>query len=176
MDKRKLWREQEQRVVERWNAAEARYREVHAALQRQEGNGAEAEALKQEIERARADIEAVRRQVARLKVEQWLFYGSATFTTLAQQFGNWVVRSKEDVPQAKAHYTAVLRDMMATLDRHLGENEYLAGNYSVADISVFADVHTHGVKDIGLDTYPNLKRWHDVIAARPAVGRAWGPY
>ncbi len=114
--------------------------------------------------------------VARLKVEQWLFYGSATFTTLAQQFGNWVVRSKEDVPQAKAHYTAVLRDMMATLDRHLGENEYLAGNYSVADISIFADVHTHGVKDIGLDTYPNLKRWHDVIAARPAVGRAWGPY
>lgn len=56
-------------MVERWNAAEARYREVHAALQRQSGNGAEAEALKQEIERARADIEAVRRQVARLKVE-----------------------------------------------------------------------------------------------------------
>jgi len=69
MDKRKRWREQEQQVVERWNAAEARYREVHAALQRQAGNGAEAEALKQEVERARADIEAVRRQVARLKVE-----------------------------------------------------------------------------------------------------------
>lgn len=69
MDKRKLWREQEQQVVERWNAAEARYREVHAALQRQAGSGAEAEALKLEIERARADIEAVRRQVARLKVE-----------------------------------------------------------------------------------------------------------
>lgn len=69
MDKRKLWREQEQQVVERWNAAEARYREVHAALQRQAGNGEEAAALKREIERARADIEAVRRQVARLKVE-----------------------------------------------------------------------------------------------------------
>ena len=69
MDKRKRWREQEQQVVERWNAAEARYREVHAALQRLAGNGAEAEALKQDVERARADIEAVRRQVARLKVE-----------------------------------------------------------------------------------------------------------
>ena len=69
MDKRKLWREQEQQVVERWNAAAARYRELHAALQRQTGSGAEAEALKQEVERARADIEAVRRQVARLKVE-----------------------------------------------------------------------------------------------------------
>lgn len=69
MDKRKQWREQEQQVVERWNAAAARYRELHAALQRQAGDGAEAEALKQEVERARADIEAVRRQVARLKVE-----------------------------------------------------------------------------------------------------------
>jgi len=71
MDKRKQWREQEQLVVERWNAAEARYREVHAQFQRQAAAGAQAEseALKLEIERARADIEAVRRQVARLKVE-----------------------------------------------------------------------------------------------------------
>ena len=69
MDKRKLWREQEQQVVERWNAAEARYREVHAPLQCQGDNGAGTEALQREVERARADIEAVRRQVARLKVE-----------------------------------------------------------------------------------------------------------
>ena len=71
MDKRKQWREQEQQVVERWSAAEARYREVHAEFQRQAAAGAkaESEALKLEIDRARADIEAVRRQVARLKVE-----------------------------------------------------------------------------------------------------------
>ena len=71
MDKRKQWREQEQLVVERWNAAEARYREAYAQHQRQEAAGAnaESEALKLEIERARADMEAVRRQVARLKVE-----------------------------------------------------------------------------------------------------------
>jgi len=113
---------------------------------------------------------------ARLKVDQWLFYGSATFTTLAQQFGNWVIRAQEDVPQAKKHYDAILRDMLATLDRHLGENEYVAGAYSAADISIFADVHTHGVRDIGLDTYSNLRRWHDAIFARPAAQRAWGPY
>ncbi len=69
MDKRKLWREQEQQVVERWHAAQARYREVHAALQRQVDGGAGVEALQRDVERARADIEAVRRQVARLKVE-----------------------------------------------------------------------------------------------------------
>lgn len=114
--------------------------------------------------------------VARIKVDQWLFYGSATFTTLAQQFGLWMIRSPEDVPQAKKHYDTVLRDMFATLDRHLGDHEYLADAFSVGDISIFSDVHGHGVKDIGLDPYPNLKRWHDVIAKRPAVERAWGPY
>jgi len=70
--------------------------------------------------------------VARAKVDQWLFYGSATFTTLAQQFGHWVVRNPEKVPPAQQHYTAVLRDMLGTLDRHLAANEYFAGAYSVA--------------------------------------------
>src|SRR5262245_41828408 len=40
--------------------------------------------------------------LARVGVDQWLFYGSATFTTLAQQFGHWVVRSPLKVPQAQA--------------------------------------------------------------------------
>jgi len=69
MDKRKLWRDQEQQVVERWNAAEARYREAHSELAREAAAGAASEELQQRIVRARADMEAVRRQVARLKVE-----------------------------------------------------------------------------------------------------------
>lgn len=114
--------------------------------------------------------------LARIKVDQWLFYGSSTFTTLAQQYGFWVVRNSEDVPPAKAHYDEVLRDMLGTLDRHLGENEYMAGDYTVADITMYPDVHLHGVNQIGLDEYPNLKRWHDAIEARPAVQRAWEPF
>ena len=43
-------------------------------------------------------------------------------------------------------------------------------------VACLTDVHLHGVKDIGLNDYPNLKRWHDAIAARPAVQRAWGPF
>ena len=114
--------------------------------------------------------------IAQIKVDQWLFYGSATFTTLAQQFGLFVKRMKEDVPAAKKHYTEVLTDMLGTLDRHLGDNEYFAGAYSVADISIFADVHRHGVEDIGLGDYPNLKRWHDAVWARPATHRGWAPF
>jgi GSH-dependent disulfide-bond oxidoreductase len=114
--------------------------------------------------------------LARLAVDQWLFYGSATFTTLAQQFGHFVVRWDQDVPKAKAWYTNVLTDMLSTLDRHLADNAYVAGKFSVADISMYPDVHLHGVNDIGLGPYPNLKRWHDAIEQRPAVKRAWGPH
>ena len=112
----------------------------------------------------------------RIKVEQWFFYGTSTFTPLAQQFGHFTHRSPEDVPPAQKHYEATLRDMLGILDRHLGDNAYLAGDYSIADISCYPDVHLHGVDDIGLDEFPNLGRWHDAIAARPAVQRAWGRF
>jgi hypothetical protein len=66
VDKRKRWREEEERLVARWNAAALRYREVQAEISSQ---GAETEALKLKAQTAREEIEAVRREVARLKVE-----------------------------------------------------------------------------------------------------------
>jgi hypothetical protein len=67
MDKRKAWREQEQRLIERWNAAAERYRVVQAELS--SAGAQQSEELKLKAETARAEIEAVRRAVARLKVE-----------------------------------------------------------------------------------------------------------
>jgi hypothetical protein len=71
MDKRKTWREQEQRVVESWNTAITRYRDAQAELERQRGapDGGASEELRLKAEAARAEVEAVRKQVARLKVE-----------------------------------------------------------------------------------------------------------
>lgn len=110
-------------------------------------------------------------------VDQWFFYGTSTFTPLAQQFGYFTIRSPEKVPQAQAHFEALLRDMLGILDKRLAESAYLAGgDYSIADISCYPDVHIHGVDDIGLGDYPNLARWHDDIEARPAVRRAWEPF
>jgi GST-like protein len=115
--------------------------------------------------------------VKRAAVDQWLFYGSATFTTLAQQFGFFVVRTKGENAAAAEHYTNVLQDMFGMLDRRLGQNEYICGSdYTVADISMYPDTHIHGINAIGLGDYPNVQRWHDAIAARPAVQRAWEPY
>ena len=72
MDKRKAWREQEQRLVERWNAAAARQRDAHAEMARQQpgnGSGGPSAEILLKVETANAELEALRREVARLKVE-----------------------------------------------------------------------------------------------------------
>jgi GST-like protein len=114
--------------------------------------------------------------VKQVEADQWLFYGSAQFTTLAQQYGLFWIRLGEEVPRAKEHYEGVMRDMLGMYDQRLAENEYVIGDYSVADIACYPDVHIHGVNDIGLDDFPNVKRWHDAIEARPAVQKAWVPF
>jgi hypothetical protein len=72
MDKRRTWREQEQLLVERWNAATERWREAEAEVTRQrlpQGDGAPSEECVRTAEAARVELEAMRKQVARMKVE-----------------------------------------------------------------------------------------------------------
>lgn len=72
MDKRRTWREQEQQLVERWNAASERHREALAELTRQrlpQVGGAPSEECVRTEETARVELEAMRKQVARMKVE-----------------------------------------------------------------------------------------------------------
>ncbi len=69
MDKRKAWREQEQRLVERWNAAAARQRDAHAQIALHGSSAAPSAELLLKVEAANAEVEALRREVARLKVE-----------------------------------------------------------------------------------------------------------
>ena len=67
--------------------------------------------------------------VKRVNVDQWLFYGSATFTTLAQQYGLFFIRLGEDVPRAKEHYEGVLRDMLDMYDKHLEDKALILANF-----------------------------------------------
>jgi hypothetical protein len=72
-DKQKYWREQEQELVNRWNAATDRYREAQAAaslqVAPQDGDGGAAKDSVQAVEAARIELEAVRKRVARFKAE-----------------------------------------------------------------------------------------------------------
>jgi GST-like protein len=111
-----------------------------------------------------------------VNVDQWLFYGSATFTTWSQQYGHFWNRHPEDVPAAKEYYKYLFLDMLGTVDKALADRDYVAGEFSVADIAIYADVEFQAVEDFGLDDFLNLKRWYEDIHARPATQRAWGPF
>jgi GSH-dependent disulfide-bond oxidoreductase len=58
------------------------------------------------------------------------------------------------------------------LNKRLGEVTWLAGEeYSMADIITFPWIRNPERRNVNLDDYPNVKRWHDTMAARPAVQR-----
>jgi GST-like protein len=58
------------------------------------------------------------------------------------------------------------------LDKRLGEHEYLAGGYSIADITNYVWLRNPKNEGITLDDYPNVKRWFHAIDGRPAVQAA----
>ena len=64
----------------------------------------------------------------RIKVDQWFFYGTSTWTPLAQQYGLFMHRFGEDVPPAKKHYDGVVRDIFGIFDKHLADNQLMGGS------------------------------------------------
>ena len=113
--------------------------------------------------------------IKRLECDQWLFLGRPVYNSFATIWPV-LVRLGEEVTRAKEHYDGVLRDMLGMYDKRLSDHEFVIGDYSIADVACYADIHIHGVNDIGLDEYPNIQRWHNAIEARPAVNKAWTPF
>ena len=66
-------------------------------------------------------------------------------------------------------YFKIAETIYKNLDDHLSRNEYLADEYSIADIATFPWIARHPIHDIGLKKHKNLLRWYDQISHRPAV-------
>jgi len=77
----------------------------------------------------------------------------------------------EKIPAAIDRYQGESTRLFRVLDSHLKDHEYLAGDYSIADIANWAWVRTHKWSGVAMDDMPHLKRWTDAIRARPAVLR-----
>jgi GST-like protein len=72
----------------------------------------------------------------------------------------------------RRYYNDALR-MMGVMDRQLEKHEYLAGEYSIADIAAWPWVSRFEWQEIDLNNFPNVKRWYMEIAGRPAVQRGY---
>jgi GST-like protein len=84
----------------------------------------------------------------------------------------------EKIPYAIERYQREVRRLFEVMERQLANNEYIAGgDYSIADIALWSWVAGYGWSGVSVDGLPHLKRWMDLIGARPAVqkGRAVPP-
>jgi GST-like protein len=66
-------------------------------------------------------------------------------------------------------YFKIAKTIYSNLNDHLSAHQFLAGEYSIADIATFPWIARHPIHDIGLNNYEHLNRWYNVIADRPAV-------
>lgn len=112
--------------------------------------------------------------VERYDVIQWLMFQMGNVGPMFGQNGYFQGYCPEDVPLAKERYHNVCKQLYGVMDRRLGASEYLAGsNYSIADVATFPWTmpRQQEMHRIDITQYPNVKRWSEAVAMRPAVQR-----
>lgn len=108
----------------------------------------------------------------RYRCLQWLMFQMGGVGPMFGQYNHFAAYAPEKIPYAITRYANEVQRLHRVLDKRLSESAYLAGEeYSIADIATFPWIRNPDRRGINLEDYPALKRWHDAIAARPAVQR-----
>jgi GST-like protein len=110
---------------------------------------------------------------ARAEVTQWLFWQMSALGPMAGQIGYFNVYAPETVPFAIERYTKETRRLYGVLDRRLADREYIAGEFSIADIACYPWIVPHRGHRQDIDDFPHLLRWFEAIATRPATLRTY---
>jgi GST-like protein len=110
---------------------------------------------------------------ARVDVNQWLFWQVAGLGPMAGQL-IFFLRSSEKIPFAVDRYRNETSRLYKVLDKRLEGREWLAGDaYSIADIAAYGWAAPYNLFGLDLDEYPEVERWLEAIASRPATKRAY---
>ena len=102
-------------------------------------------------------------------VLQWLMFQMGGVGPMMGQANVFFRYLPEKIPVAIDRYQGEVKRLFRVLDARLANVEYLAGDYSIADIANFAWVRTWKWSGVPIDGLPHLMRWVDTIRARPAV-------
>ncbi len=108
---------------------------------------------------------------ARHRVIEWLMFQMGHVGPMLGQAHHFRHYAPEKIPYAVDRYTSEAGRLYRVIDKRLGDHEYLAEKYSIADIATFPWLQSHERQGQDLDDYPNLARWFEAIEARPAVQR-----
>jgi glutathione S-transferase/GST-like protein len=107
----------------------------------------------------------------RSRVLQWLMFQMGGVGPMMGQANVFYRYFPEKIQPAIDRYQGESKRLLRVLDGQLAQHEYLAGDYSIADIANWAWARTHRWSGVAIDDLPHLQRWLDAIRARPAVQR-----
>ena len=110
----------------------------------------------------------------RITAMEWLFWQMGGLGPMTGQMGHFNVYAPEPIPYAIDRYGREVTRLHGVMDKRLAENEFLAGDaYTIADISTYPWIGAYDKLPADFASFPNIKRWHETIAARPATERAY---
>lgn len=108
----------------------------------------------------------------RMAVTQWLMWQVGGLGPMVGQNGHFLLYASEKIPYAVERYGREVERLYQVLDGQLERTGgMIAGDYSVADMSVFPWIMTHKAQGLTLDDYPNVRRWYAELRAREALQR-----
>lgn len=110
---------------------------------------------------------------ARMRTLAWLFWQVGGLGPMAGQAHHFRAFAEEKIPYGIRRYTDEVNRLYGVMDRQLHEYEYLAGEYSIADIACWPWVVPHERQGQTLDDFPDVKRWFESVRSRPGVRRGF---
>jgi GST-like protein len=107
----------------------------------------------------------------RYGVVQWLMFQMGGIGPMLGQAHHFRRYAKEQIPYAIERYTSEATRLYRVLDTRLGQSEFLAGEYSIADMAVYPWLRPYKWQGQDIAVWTNLQRWYYAVRARPAVQR-----
>ena len=104
---------------------------------------------------------------------EWVFWQMGGLGPMAGQNHHFVQYAPERIPYAMERYVKETNRLYGVLDRRLAGRDWIAGDYSIADMASYPWIVPWKRQQQNLDQFPNLKRWFEAMRARPAVVRAY---
>jgi GSH-dependent disulfide-bond oxidoreductase len=109
----------------------------------------------------------------KVEVIEWLFWQMGGLGPMAGQNHHFSQYAPEKIPYAIERYTKETNRLYGALDRRLADREFIAGDFSIADMASYPWIVPHERQGQNLEDFPHLKLWFQRIKARPAVVRAY---
>jgi GSH-dependent disulfide-bond oxidoreductase len=110
---------------------------------------------------------------ARYDVMQWLFWQMGGLGPMSGQNNHFSNYAVDKIPYAMDRYRNEVNRLYGVMNTRLTDREYLAGDYSIADMASYPWVVPHERQGQKIDDFPHLKRWLETIREKPATKRAY---